>query len=368
MLVCLLASLVLMVCCGSAAAQTADTLIPDELRLHQMQLIGTHNSYHIAPADSVGQLIRLAGESVLQGLQYTHRPIVEQLRDLQIRQLELDLFADPEGGLFATPLGRTLAMNAGADPGPDPGRGGVLNRPGIKILHAPGFDFLSNVSSLRSALEQIQAWSEGAPEHLPLMILLELKESVPNPTGVNLVPWTEVRLRELEAEIRSVLPPAACFVPDDLKQVGDQTVRDAVRKRGWPQVGGLRGKVFFCLDNEGDFVRRYLESVPSGQTPMLFVSVPPDHPRAAWMKRNDPVGQFREIQELVRTGFLVRTRADADTREARGNQTLRRDRAIASGAQYISTDFPEPVPSFSEYQVRWPDGRTAVRNRLLFPE
>ena len=364
----LLCALLLICSCVSASAQTADELISDDLCLHQLQLIGTHNSYHIAPSESIGQLIRLAGADVLEALQYTHRPIVEQLRDLQMRQLELDLFADPEGGLFARPLGRTLAKNAGADPGPDPGIGGMLDKPGIKILHAPGFDFLSNVNTLRSALQQIEAWSASFPRHLPVMILLELKESVPNPTGVNLVPWTEVRLKELEDEIRSVIPRDGYLIPDDLKQAEDQTVRAAVRRRGWPQVGELRGKLFFCLDNEGGFVTRYLESSASDQAPLLFVSVPPDHPQAAWMKRNDPERHFAEIQQLVRSGFLVRTRADADTRQARANQTGRRDQAIASGAQYISTDFPEPVSTFSDYQVRWPEGQAAIHNRLLFPQ
>ena len=39
----------------------------------------------------------------------------------------------------------------------------------------------------------------------------------------------------------------------------------------------------------------------------------------------------------VKAGFVVRTRADADTVEARTNDTKRRDAALASGAQYVST-------------------------------
>jgi hypothetical protein len=72
------------------------------------------------------------------------------------------------------------------------------------------------------------------------------------------------------------------------------------------------------------------------------------------MKRNDPVSQFEEIQKLVKQGFLVRTRADADTIQARSNDQTRSQKAIESGAQLISTDFPESDSRFSEYQVKLP--------------
>jgi len=86
------------------------------------------------------------------------------------------------------------------------------------------------------------------------------------------------------------------------------------------------------------------------------VSVPPSHPAAAWMKDNDAVEDFDRIQRLVKAGFLVRTRADADTVEARTNDTRRRAKALASGAQFISTDYPEANPAFSPYAVRFDEG------------
>ncbi len=73
------------------------------------------------------------------------------------------------------------------------------------------------------------------------------------------------------------------------------------------------------------------------------------------MKRNDPVATQAEIRRLVQDGFIVRTRADANGREARTNDTRRRELAIASGAQLISTDYPEPDPRLSRYHVTLPD-------------
>jgi hypothetical protein len=94
-----------------------------------------------------------------------------------------------------------------------------------------------------------------------------------------------------------------------------------------------------------------------------------DAPEAAFRKLNDPVGDFDEIQAAVRAGFVVRTRSDADTMEARTNNTTPRDMAIASGAQWVSTDYPEPDPDFGTgFKVEIPDGTPARCNPLIAPE
>ena len=52
-------------------------------------------------------------------------------------------------------------------------------------------------------------------------------------------------------------------------------------------------------------------------------------------------------------GFIVKTRADADTREARASNPARRDAAFASGAQIVTTDFLMPDKKIGPYQVNW---------------
>ncbi len=91
---------------------------------------------------------------------------------------------------------------------------------------------------------------------------------------------------------------------------------------------------------------------------MLFVNAPPESDEAAFLIMNEPIASGARIRELVKQGFLVRTRADADTREARSGETARREAAFASGAQVVSTDYYEPNPAFGTgYQValtrRW---------------
>src|SRR5579875_2010732 len=107
----------------------------DEPRLNQIQVIGTHNSYHIAPAPAIMEIIASGSRRQAEGLDYTHRPFAEQFGRLGVRQIELDVFADPKGGLFAEPSLRKTARSRGKDPGPDPNAEGQLLKPGLKVLH-----------------------------------------------------------------------------------------------------------------------------------------------------------------------------------------------------------------------------------------
>ena len=74
------------------------------------------------------------------------------------------------------------------------------------------------------------------------------------------------------------------------------------------------------------------------------------------------------IAALVRQGFIVRTRANSETIEARANDTRRRDAALLGGAQYVSTDYRRPDTRFSDYQVRLPGAAVALVNPLRAPE
>ena len=92
---------------------------------------------------------------------------------------------------------------------------------------------------------------------------------------------------------------------------------------------------------------------------MLFVSSMPGEPSAAFIKMNETLDASQgegenAIREQVRRGFIIRTRADIPTMEARNGSTARRDAAFRSGAQYVSTDYPEPSPFGSGYIARLP--------------
>lgn len=334
----------------------------EEPRLNQIQVIGSHNSYHIAPHAELMRLMKLTTRRQAESLDYSHRTLAEQFGTLGIRQIELDLFYDPVGGHYSKPSLRSTLMTLGREAGPDPNAGGLLDKPGLKVMHVQDVDFRSTVPTFEIALDQIREWSKAHPDHIPIMILIELKDDII--TGLPTIPvkFDAEALDEIDRAIDSAFPRSAVFVPDDLR--GDfASLPEAISKRGWPELKQVRGKVMFAMDNEGSLRDMYIAKAPNLNGRRLFVT-PPDeaHPSAAFFKINDPVQDFEKIRKLVKSGFIVRTRADADTRQARTGDISQRDKAFESGAHFVSTDYPEPRPEWSEYQVRFENGKAARIN------
>ena len=334
-----------------------------EPRLNQIQVIGTHNSYHIAPTESILQLIASAGKGRAEGLDYTHRPFGEQFGQLGIRQIELDVFADPKGGHFAEPNLRKMVKNRGKDPGPDPDGDGQLRKPGLKVLHVQDVDFRTHAPTFIAALKQVRAWSKANPRHVPIMILVELKEERILALPTKPIRFGPEELDGVDAEILSVFDRSQILTPDRVRGKFS-TLPEAIKAQGWPKLEDVRGLVMFALDNENAIRDRYLKGHPALQDRVMFTSVSPSDPAAAWFKVNDPIKDFDRIQRLVRDGFLVRTRADVDTAHARSNDTTLRDKALASGAQFVSTDYPEPDRRLTDYSVRLPGGVVARPNPI----
>jgi calcium-dependent phosphoinositide phospholipase C len=337
------------------------TAMAGEPRLNQIQVIGTHNSYHIAPTAAIQQLIASAGKARAEGLDYTHRPLGEQFSQLGIRQIELDVFADPKGGLFAEPNLRKMVKNRGKDPGPDPNGDGQLRKPGLKVLHVQDVDFRTHAPTFIEALKQVRAWSKANRRHVPILILVELKDDSILALPTKPVRFGPEELDAVDAEILSVFDRSEILTPDRVRG-RFSTLPEAIKAQGWPVLEDVRGLVMFAMDNENAVRDRYLKGHPALQDRLMFTSVAPTHPAAAWFKVNDPIKEFGRIQQLVRDGFLVRTRADVDTAHARSNDTTLRDKALASGAQFVSTDYPEPDRRLTEYSVRLPGGVVARPN------
>jgi hypothetical protein len=188
------------------------------------------------------------------------------------------------------------------------------------------------------------------------MILLECKDQPEPPLPTKPETFTRERLLALEKEILSVIPASRILRPDDIRG-SSPTLREAVVQKGWPDVDTLRGKFLFCLDNTDSIRSRYLEGNPSLEGRVMFVSAPKaEDPCAAWFKCNDPVREFDDIQRLVKAGFLVRTRSNTN----KPNDKMR-DKAFASGAQWVSSDYFTAGPD----RVSFPGEHTVRGNPLL---
>ena len=322
---------------GTAITRNEPHAAGSSLRLNQMQVVGSHNSYHreLSPNEQKVQLQQNPGSV---DLWYSHAPISQQLEDQNVRSLELDLFPDPQGGLYTYPLIRKLT---GQGPLTDP----AMAQPGIKVMHIPDFDYNTNCDTFVLCLRQVKTWSDQHPNHVPIAINLELKQSDPNVVaagGVKAPPWDAANLDSVDTEIRSVFSADELLSPDDVRKPR-LTLEQSVLTKGWPTLSSVRGQVMFYFDNGGPGEIRdiYTAGKPNLEGRAVFTRGPEGAPDAAVTEVNDPRGANEaEIQRLVKKGYLVRTRSDEPMATIRDKDYTRLGIGLASGAQWVTTDFP----------------------------
>ncbi|WGU38757.1 Ca2+-dependent phosphoinositide-specific phospholipase C [Phenylobacterium sp. NIBR 498073] len=354
-----------------AFASTAAAAPGDDLKLNQIQVVGTHNSYS-QPADprvfavmkpliqpTLDGMMKMMppamaarfadehpnplGADLQAGLEYVHPPVEMQLR-AGLRSLEFDLNVDHEGGRFSDPLAYRLLREKGAK-NLAPLYSEALKEPGLKTLHAADIDFRSSCPTFRLCLQQMRAWSDANPGHSPVFVLLEPKfNSLAGfaPGATQLIPFDAKAFAEMDASIGEIIGRDRVVAPDDLRGQ-HATLEKAALAGAWPTLGQARGKFVFLMIVPGMNLaafKPYLDGHPNLEGRLAFVQGEPGMAHAAFVMVDNALTRGGEIKALVKAGRLVRSRSDIDTYEARQNDPARRDAALASGAQVVSTDYP----------------------------
>ena len=316
--------------------------------MNQVQFIGTHNSYHAGLAPSEMAVLRKQNPQAAESLNYRHPKIEAQL-DAGARQLEIDVYGDAKGGLFADPLFLRLAAKEGAVELMPPGWAEAMKKPGFKVMHANDVDFRSHCASFVACLQIVRTWSKAHPGHLPVYLQIENKVGSAREGFAKPEPLTKATMDALDVEIRSVFEESEVVKPDDVRGK-HATLEEAVLQEGWPSLDWARNKVVFLLDQE-KVTPLYTEGHPSLEGRMMFTNGKPGTSDAAFVKMNDATSP--QIRELVRKGYLVRTMTD-DPQSVRSGDTKRQQMGIASGAQILSTDYPFDWKAESGYHVSLP--------------
>jgi hypothetical protein len=358
-----------------------------ELKLNQIQILGTHNSYALgidpalmARAEPMMQALfaqmtgRMNPEQVAefreqhpndvpwgQGLRYAYPEGLQAQLDAGVRNIEIDVNRDPEGGRFLNPAGYAFLEQQGLKRqslAPHDKTG--LDQPGYKVLHIADLDFRSSCNLLSSCLRELNDWSNAHAGHSPIFVLLEAKDqSVPlfaNATKV--LTFDKAAYDQLDAEILSVIPRTRIVAPDDVRG-NYPTLEAAVRAGAWPTLASARGKFVFLLITALDTGRLsgYREGRPNLEGRVAFLRSTPGEDHAAFLLLDNAIVRQEEIARRVREGYLVRTRADIETYEAKANDLTRATAAFASGAQIVSTDFYRAGNAFgTDYVVKLPGG------------
>jgi len=296
----------------------------DVLRLNHAQAVGTHNSYH--------QRSPLYPNGPPHDFDYQHAPLDVQLGEQGVRKFELDVYWDQENGLF-------------------------------QVHHENFFDDATSCATLVLCLEIMRDWSLEHRDHHPIFVMIEPK-GIFYPATLSDEPICDppdhvvCHYDELDAEIRSVLAPPAetdlLITPDEVRGART-TLREAVLQDGWPTLRQTRGRFLVAMLDGGADRAGYTAEHPTLEGRAMFVNSTPDLDYAAVMMRDDPIANLEWIEDRVAEGYVIRTRADA-LDDAQANDTTRRTAAFASGATYISTDYPVPDYLDNGYYAQVPGG------------
>lgn len=301
-----LAVLITMAACSPAFP------LDDVLRANHVQVVGTHNSYHVMTTD-------------IAAWRYTHAPLDEQIRDQGVRQFELDAYWDADLGVW-------------------------------DVLHVPALDDGTTCATFAECVADQALGSDETPDHVPLVTLIELKTGPSDPPR---------QLDVLADAILDAWPEGDVITPAEVQ--GDATsLSEAVATRGWPTLGETRGRAIYVL-HAGDAWRAELtqDDTTVGERP-IFAEAGGDLSCTACAVQtiNDPGSE--RMAPALEAGQWVRTRTDSDGEQARDNDVSQRNLAFSVGAHALSTDFPVPHPD-TGYVVQIDGGRPARCNPVTAP-
>jgi len=333
----------------------------EDMPINHIQVIGSHNSYKQPIDPALFGMIKKADSTLAQHIDYSHISLSDQL-SMGLQNLEIDIYADSKGGKYAHPKGLDWA---GSNSTPYD-QEGVMKEPGFKVLHIQDIDFRSSCLTFTKCLQELKSWSQAHPNHNPVFITMNAKdETIDKPGFIAPEKFTPAIYDALDKEIMDYLGARYVITPDNVRGKY-KTLEDAVLKNNWPKLKEARGKFVFILDEKGAKTDMYVANHPSLKGRVLFANADPGTPEAAIRIMNNAKQDSAAIKDLVKKGYIIRTRADSDTREARANDRSSFEAAMKSGAQIITTDYYRKSTHFSSDYIISFDGGKYFRENPLF--
>lgn len=268
-------------------------------RMNQIQVIGTHNSYHLEPPALVLDTLSTLDPRVKEWA-YSHDSLDAQLEQ-GVRSFELDIHPYVSG---------------------------------FKVRHVPLVDDNSTCPEFMECLSTLYLWSLEHNEHVPVTILIEIKQAEALLAAEPLCNDPVQIVQRIEDEIRTIFPSDKLVTPSWV-QGNAVSLRKKLELEGWPPLKHCLGKFAFILHDRGD-LRDACAS--AGQNKVLFVNASPARSDGAFIVVDDPYNP--EISALLKQNMIVRVRADSGLNVDRPDSIKRKEQALACGAQIVSTDFP----------------------------
>jgi len=296
------------------------------IKFNELRYIATHNSYQTESVEELKNLYRNLSDLTF-GLVAGNKadfisPTVTEQLNSGIYSLELDIEVfDKKGDVSFT------------------------------CMHAPQIQMTTSCYDFELTLKEIAMWSDNNPDHLPITIIIEPKESfIPMK---NLKALNVDYAKDFDALLRKGLGDKLFTPADMLRDYG--SFGEMRRADDWCKVQDMLGKVLILL-HDCKTTEKYIKLDQSLKSQAMFPMLEKedaDRDCASILLINTP--EECKTSFITEQNIVVRTRADKFTSVTEERRTL----AFACGAQIISTDYParEGLPQ-DAYTVSFENNKT----------
>ena len=238
-----------------AESSATDAGFGGELRLNEMRIVGTHNSFHVRPLIAFNPRHN-----------YQHDMLTVQLERYRVRALELDLHRSLRGE--------------------------------YEIYHIAFIDDRSHCKAFVDCLSELREWSDSNSQHDPLLVWLEIKDYA---GGVRIK-----SVKPVDSLLRHALGDRL-LTPDDVRG-SYATLREAIETNGWPTLNEARGRILFLMDGNAQHVSDYTSGYQHVRGRVMFPGAEPHQFHMGWAgaaKISDPartlIATARAIRMLTTT-------------------------------------------------------------------
>jgi Phosphoinositide phospholipase C, Ca2+-dependent len=270
--------------------------------IESLQVAGTHNSYHIAPAVAFDASHK-----------YTMPPLDQQLA----------------GGLRAFELDLHLAAGV------------------FQIYHIDIIDPNATCKTLDECLGVVATWSHAHLTHVPIFIWFELKDDTGGEKITDLV--------AIETAILKVFPKEQLITSAWLRGKY-ASPHERITMAGWPTIEEARGKIMFSIITRDARTQQYAHDFTSLDDRLMFVNPTPDQYGMPW-------ASITKVDDLLDTASIAKAHAahliiDANICAINMKDDecqTRLSSGVSTGVHTLHDDLPFPI-SGRTYSIKLPGG------------
>lgn len=301
------------------------------IKFNEISFIGTHNSYQSATTDTY--------QKIFDNLDYLTFGLVSE----ELSQFENESLTDQLNcGIHSFEMDVEVFE-----------RDGEIS---FTCMHSPHLDMTTTCYDFSLGLKEIAMWSDNNPDHLPVTILVEPKNSfIPledmKALNMDYMTMFEEMLRETLGD--KLFTPADML--RDYESFGEMRAAD-----DWCKVSDMLGKVVILL-HEGNVTEDYIDLDPTIRSQAMFPMLrykDVDRDCASFILMNDPNEVLNHNSEVIHEkNIIVRTMSDSYASFSQEKI----DTAFEGDAQIVSTDYPPKTDPDNDNHVVLFDGYATVR-------